>query len=78
KLKQVPYNPAKDMQFLGTTADVGDTNYLPLERIWYRPTLEITGIQGGYTAPEGSSNIIPSNAFARITCRLVSNQDGFE
>ena len=78
KLKQVPYNPAKDMKFLGTTAEVGDTNYLPLERIWYRPTLEITGIQGGYTAPEGSSNIIPSNAFARITCRLVSNQDGFE
>ncbi|MBX9734253.1 MAG: M20/M25/M40 family metallo-hydrolase [Chitinophagaceae bacterium] len=78
KLKQVPYNPAKDMQFLGTTAEAGDATYSPLERIWYRPTLEITGIQGGYTAPEGSSNIIPSNAFARITCRLVSNQDGYE
>ncbi|MEI6266220.1 MAG: M20/M25/M40 family metallo-hydrolase [Sphingobacteriia bacterium] len=78
KLKQVPYNPKKDMQFLGTTAEVGDPKYLPLERIWYRPTLEITGIQGGYTAAEGSSNIVPSNAFARITCRLVNNQTGAE
>lgn len=78
KLKQVPYNPAKDMQFLGTTAEVGDPTYLPLERIWYRPTLEITGIQGGYTAPEGSSNIVPSTAFARVTCRLVNNQNGPE
>ncbi len=78
KLKQVPYNSAKDMQFLGTTAEVGDPKYLPLERIWYRPTLEITGIQGGYTDAEGSSNIVPSNAFARITCRLVNNQTGPE
>ncbi len=78
KLKKVPYNPTKDMKYLGTTAEVGDTNYLPLERTWYRPTLEITGMQGGYTAAEGSSNIIPGKAFARITCRLVENQNGAE
>ncbi len=77
-IKRIPYDPARDMKILGTTAEVGDTAYSPLERIWYRPTLEIIGMQGGYTAAEGHSNIIPGNAMARITCRLVNNQDGKE
>jgi len=77
-IKKVPYDPAKDMKLLGTTAEVGDTAFLPLERVWYRPTLEIVGMQGGYTAKEGHSNIIPGNAMARITCRLVSNQKANE
>ena len=77
-IKKIPYDPVTDMKILGTTAEVGDTAYSPLERIWYRPTLEIVGMQGGYTAAEGHSNIIPGNAMARITCRLVNNQDGKE
>ena len=77
-IKKIPYDPATDMKILGTTAEVGDIAYSPLERIWYRPTLEIVGMQGGYTAAEGHSNIIPGNAMARITCRLVNNQDGKE
>ncbi len=74
-MKKVPYNKADDMKILGTTAETGDTTFSSLERIWFRPTLEIIGMQSGYTAPEGHSNIIPGNAMARITCRLVSNQD---
>ena len=77
-LKKVPYDPAEDMKLLGTTAESGDTAYSSLERIWYRPTLEIIGMQGGYTAAEGFSNIVPGSAMARITCRLVSNQTGKE
>jgi acetylornithine deacetylase/succinyl-diaminopimelate desuccinylase-like protein len=77
-IAKIPYNKEDDMKSLGTTAEVGDTAYSPLERIWYRPTLEIIGMQGGYTAAEGYSNIIPGNAMARITCRLVSNQSGKE
>ena len=77
-IKRIPYDPAKDMKILGTTAEVGDPAYSPLERIWFRPTLEIVGMQGGYTAAEGHSNIIPGNAMARITCRLVNNQSGTE
>jgi acetylornithine deacetylase/succinyl-diaminopimelate desuccinylase-like protein len=73
-IRKVPYDAAADMKVLGSTADVGDTNYTPLERVWYRPTLEIIGLQGGYTATEGFSNIIPGTAMARITCRLVCNQ----
>lgn len=77
-LKQIPYDKADDMKILGTTAEAGDTSFSPLERIWFRPTLEIIGMESGYTAPEGHSNIIPGKAMARITCRLVSNQSGEE
>ncbi len=77
-MKRIQYDPTTDMKILGTTAEVGDPAFTPQERIWYRPTLEIIGMQGGYTAAEGHSNIIPSHAMARITCRLVNNQNGQE
>src|SRR5450631_315116 len=77
-IKKVPYNAADDMKMMGTTAETGDTNYMPLERVWYRPTLEINGMQGGYTAVEGFSNIIPGTAMCRLSCRLVYNQSGKE
>jgi acetylornithine deacetylase/succinyl-diaminopimelate desuccinylase-like protein len=73
-IKRIPYNGSDDMKLLGTTAEAGDTTFSPLERVWFRPTLEIIGMQSGYTAAEGHSNIIPGNAMARITCRLVNNQ----
>lgn len=77
-IKKIPYDKADDMKLLGTTAEAGDTAFSPLERVWYRPTLEIIGMQSGYTAAEGHSNIIPGNAMARITCRLVNNQSAEE
>lgn len=77
-IKKIPYDKLEDMKLLGTTAEAGDTTFSPLERVWYRPTLEIIGMQSGYTAAEGHSNIIPGNAMARITCRLVNNQNGDE
>jgi acetylornithine deacetylase/succinyl-diaminopimelate desuccinylase-like protein len=77
-IKKVSYNKFDDMKLLGTTAETGDTTFSPLERVWYRPTLEIIGMQSGYTAAEGHANIIPGNAMARITCRLVNNQSGEE
>ena len=77
-INRVPYDPSKDMKILGTTAEVGDTTFSPLERVWYRPTLEVIGMSGGYIAAQGHSNIIPGNATARITSRLVNNQNGQE
>ncbi len=77
-IKKMNYDKTEDMKLLGTTAEAGDTTYSALERVWYRPTLEIIGLQSGYTAPEGHSNIIPGTAMARITCRLVNNQSGNE
>jgi acetylornithine deacetylase/succinyl-diaminopimelate desuccinylase-like protein len=55
-------------------AATGEGGYTTLERIWARPTAEINGMWGGHTGP-GPKTIIPREAHAKVTFRLVANQD---
>jgi acetylornithine deacetylase/succinyl-diaminopimelate desuccinylase-like protein len=59
---------------LGISALFGESGYSTLERLWVRPTLEINGIYGGFQGA-GTKTVIPSEAHAKITCRLVPNQE---
>ena len=59
---------------LGLPALVGEVGFTTLERRGARPTLDVNGIWGGFQG-EGAKTIIPAHAHAKVSCRLVSNQD---
>ena len=58
---------------VGASAGFGEPGYGMLERQWYRPTIEINGLFGGYQGP-GGKTVLPSEAHVKLTCRLVPNQ----
>ncbi len=59
---------------IGLTEQGGEVERTPLEKLWSRPTCEVNGMWGGYTG-DGSKTVLPSKANAKITCRLVGQQD---
>lgn len=59
---------------LGPEADVGEAGYGATVRNWARPTCDVNGIIGGYTGP-GAKTVIPSHASAKVSFRLVDDQD---
>lgn len=69
--------PAADpelLQVTGVPELFGEEGFDSRERIWARPTAEVNGIGGGYQG-EGSKTVIPSSAFAKLTFRLVPDQE---
>ncbi|MEP7285740.1 MAG: M20/M25/M40 family metallo-hydrolase, partial [Chloroflexota bacterium] len=61
----------------GAPKSWGDANYTLRERIGVQPTLEVNGIVGGFTG-KGSKTVLPAKALAKISCRLVADQDPYE
>ena len=70
----VPFSEEEFLTETGAPAVFGAPGYTTRERIWHRPTLEINGVWGGYREA-GIKTVLPSRAGAKITCRLVADQD---
>ncbi len=71
--KNLPFTETALMQSVGVTALPGEPGYSVLERLWARPTLEINGIWGGFQG-EGQKTVLPAKAGAKISLRLVPDQ----
>ncbi|MFZ0371328.1 MAG: dipeptidase, partial [Halobacillus sp.] len=74
EVAQVPFNSEKTKRELGLEAFFGEEGFTFQERVGIRPTLEINGITGGFQG-EGLKTIVPNQASAKISCRLVGEQN---
>ncbi len=74
EMAALPFDEEALRAELEVPALVGESGWTTLERSCARPTLDVNGIWGGFSG-EGSKTIIPGRAGAKITCRLVANQD---
>lgn len=74
ELLRYPETEESYRELLGVRGFFPAAGLRPLEAVRFGPTLEFNGIGGGYQG-QGSKTVIPSEAFAKITCRLVANQD---
>jgi len=70
----VPFDEKTYKDAIGVDALVSEPGYTPQEHLAARPTLEVNGIWGGFQG-EGTKTVLPNEAHAKITCRLVANQD---
>jgi acetylornithine deacetylase/succinyl-diaminopimelate desuccinylase-like protein len=72
---QLPFSEAEMLaKEVGSTELTGEPGFGVLERVWARPTLEVHGIAGGFTGA-GAKTVIPATATAKVSIRLVPNQD---
>jgi len=77
KIASSPFSEKKFKEELEVDALAGEAGYTALEQLGIRPTLDVNGIWGGYTG-EGAKTVLPSKAHAKISMRLVPNQNSKE
>ena len=70
----LPFNEKKYKKDFGIPKLLGETGYTTLERTWARPTFEVNGLLSGFTG-EGAKTVLPAVAMAKVSMRLVPNQD---
>lgn len=71
---EIPFDLEKYKKSIDVEELFGEKGYSTIERNGFRPSFDICGIWGGYTG-EGSKTVIPSKAYAKISCRLVPHQE---
>lgn len=74
EFKRLPFDEVGYKKHLGAPRLTGEKGYTVLERVWARPTLDVNGLLAGWTG-EGSKTVIAATAMAKISMRLVPNQD---
>ena len=74
QVRALPFDEATFLAEVGAPALGGEKGWSTLERIWARPTCEVNGLLSGYTG-EGAKTVLPATAMAKVSCRLVPNQE---
>lgn len=74
EIKRLPFNEKQYKKQLAAPKLHGESGYSVLERVWARPTFEVNGLLSGFTG-EGAKTVIPAVAMAKVSMRLVPNQD---
>ena len=74
EIAAVPFDEAAYLAGIGAPAAWGEPGFSPLERAFARPTLDVNGIWSGFQG-EGAKTVTPASAHAKLTCRLVPDQD---
>lgn len=74
QMRALPFDEPGFLRETGAPSLGGEAGYTTLERIWTRPTCEVNGLLSGYTG-EGAKTVLPARAMAKVSCRLVPDQD---
>ncbi len=76
-IAKLPFEEENLRKEVGSPKLGGEAGFGPLERIWARPTLDVNGLLSGYTG-EGAKTVLPARAMAKVSMRLVPDQDFHE
>jgi acetylornithine deacetylase/succinyl-diaminopimelate desuccinylase-like protein len=74
QIKQLPFDENNFVHETGSPSLGGEKGFSILERLWTRPTCEVNGLLSGYTG-EGAKTVLPAKAMAKVSCRLVPDQE---
>src|SRR6202165_3903726 len=74
QMRSLHFDDKTLMKETGVAALGGEKGYTTLEKLWIRPTCEVNGLLSGYTG-EGAKTVLPAKAMAKVSCRLVPDQD---
>ncbi|MDP9204498.1 MAG: dipeptidase [Gemmatimonadota bacterium] len=77
QMRSLPFDDKTLTKETGVDSLGGETGYTTLEKLWTRPTCEVNGMLSGYTG-EGAKTVLPAKAMAKVSCRLVPDQDPAE